>query len=841
MHILIDIQGAQNGSKNRGIGRYTRAFTKKLCELSFGTHRVSLLVNGQFDNVDEIKREFAGFVHESDIHVWFPFGDVSYRWIGNDVRRKASEYLREAVINELNVDFAIVSSVIEGCDDPTVVSINKHFGRTPTAAIFYDAIPAIYEEEYLSDPRGAKWYYEKIEHLQRSNLLLAISNSSREEAIEYFGISEDKIVNISTAVSDEFCVNARVKRGPSAVFEQKNIGRNYIMYSGASDARKNLHRLIQAYASLPQDVIEKYQLILAGGMPAQHVSELTAEVLKSGLAADRVIFTGWVDDDELAAIYAGASLFVFPSFHEGFGLPVLEAMNYGLPVVASNVSSIPEVVGLEAALFDPFSVDAIAAMMLKGLTDRSFRAKLVKNSNVQATKFSWATTARKALDVIEKYHGAKSKQQVAAGETDSERQYVSHIINALGTDANLMGLQSIIDPINKSLPTLRSYRQMFVDVSALHARDLGTGIQRVVKNVLVNLQDSVGPKYKIIPVYTEIENDYAVSNKVGAQYIRGFKPSAEAIPQYRMGDIFLGLDFQDVLVPLRQEFFDKLARIGVERYFVVYDLLPLKLKHHFRPEVTKNFNIWLNTVAQSDGLIAISECVADDVEAWARRTGLRRSRPLPLGVFRLGADFNRGLKDEPSAQLQAWVKAQKNSPIFVSIGTLEPRKRHDQVIDALDSLLEHNHSASLALVGKKGWFCDDLIAKLETHPELGKRIAWFKSASDADLNVLLKSSAALISASEDEGFGLPIVEAQLAGLPIIARDIPIFREVAGDEATYFRGESGEDLAQAMTAFLDRKSRRNTGGTTTAHLIDWKQSTRELTEVILGQRWHAAVY
>ncbi|MCX7284508.1 MAG: glycosyltransferase family 1 protein [Novosphingobium sp.] len=836
MHILIDIQGAQNGSRHRGIGRYTRALVNQLSRLSLGRHRISLLANGAFDNVDDLKKMFAGYVHEADVHVWYPFGDPSFRWVGNNLRRKASEYLREAVIHEIQPDILLVSSAVEGCDDATVITINKHFDDVFTSAIFYDAIPAIYEKEYLADARSHEWYYEKIEQLKRANAIFSISESSKTEAIEYFNISESVVTNISTAVSDDFCASARTAKQCANVLNRLSIGSNYLLYSGASDARKNLPRLIEAFSVLSPDLQATYQLVLAGGMPQVHIDQLRTVSRSVGLNDEQVIFTGWVSDDELAAIYASATLFVFPSFHEGFGLPILEAMNYGIPVIAANVSSIPEVVKLEEALFDPMDTHAIADKIESALLDRGLRDRLIANSEDRRQAFSWQRTAQAALDVIE---GIRPRSR-RARDAQAHARHVQHILDLLGPDAALMPPKDIIGPIERSLPQDAQPIQIFVDVSELHARDSKTGIQRVVRNILAHLQEAAGKKYAVVPVATDLTTEYRVSNKVGLQLISNFAPIANPVPNFRRGDVFLGLDLQDVLVPHRADFFEKLHESGILCYFVVYDMLPLKLREYFPDAVSRNFNGWLNTVARSDGLVAISRSVMMDIQAWAEKTKLPLRRPLRLGHFRLGADIESEVEEAPNRAIVEWLEKRRKSRVFVTIGTIEPRKRHDQIVDAMNNLWKGRDDVSLVIIGKVGWQCDDLVESIRSHNEFGRRLLWLEGATDADLLAVLRSADALVAASEGEGFGLPLVEAQRLGVPIIARDLPVFREVAGDDAVYFTGFSGSELSDCLDQWLNNNKKM---ASRIEKEIDftWSDAANSIAKVICENRWSSTIF
>lgn len=838
MHILIDIQGAQNGSRHRGIGRYTRAFTQMLCELSLGRHRISLLANGAFESAEEFKSKdesrnmFAGYIDPNDVHIWYPFGDPSFRWTGNNLRRRASEYLREAVIHEISPDVLIVTSVVEGCDDATVVTINKHFSDTFTAAIFYDAIPAIYEKEYLGDARSREWYFEKVQQLQRADALLTISESSKNEAIEYFKIKKNKITNISTASDDDLLGKGVLAKQCDVILSRLSIDKHYVLYSGASDARKNLPRLIDAFAALPTELRGEFKLVLAGGMPEPHMHHLREVANAARLDESDVILTGWVSDEELAALYANAALFVFPSFHEGFGLPVLEAMNFDIPVIASNVSSVPEVVVLEEALFDPMSTTEISSKIEHALADDAFRQRLLANGRRRRKAFSWESTARRALDVIEQVP-ARPRRFVAA---DAEARHVNHILDLLGHDASIMDRSAIVSPISMSLSSPQSQRRIFVDVSELHVRDSRSGIQRVVRNILANLPDAVGERYSVVPVMGGVGESYRISNKVGTWLIPGYVPIADPNPVFSEEDIFLGLDFQDVIISKQAEFFDDIRKAGVMCYFIVYDMLPLQLQRYFPQEVARNYNGWLNTVARCDGLIAISKTVADDILDWMTQTRLSSARPVRVGHFKLGSDIKVDRDLVVDVGLNQWLSSRGQSRLFVAIGTIEPRKGQAQIVAAMTELWKQGIDLSLAFVGKRGWDCDELVGSLVHHPEYGKRLLWLEDASDADLLAALRAADALIAASEGEGFGLPLVEAQRFGVPIIARDIPVFREVAGDEAVYFSGMTGKALSTCLADWLtnNKVARRRTRKRAD---FSWSDSAANLAAVICENQWY----
>jgi glycosyltransferase involved in cell wall biosynthesis len=176
-------------------------------------------------------------------------------------------------------------------------------------------------------------------------------------------------------------------------------GREFIMYVGRPTPHKNLERLIEAYSILKQQN-PKLFLALAGKIDRNY-ERIKKVVVQNGLE-DSVIFTDFVTEAELKWLYETTAAYVFPSLSEGFGLPGLEAMMHGAPVVSSNATCLPEIYGSAAHYFDPLDVDDMAARVNEVLTDSALRSKLIKAAHAQAAKYSWQATAQQTLEVYKK-------------------------------------------------------------------------------------------------------------------------------------------------------------------------------------------------------------------------------------------------------------------------------------------------------------------------------------------------------------------------------------------------------------------------------------------------------
>jgi glycosyltransferase involved in cell wall biosynthesis len=1245
MRLVIDLQGAQTpGSRHRGIGRYSSALARTMARNDRG-HELVLALNGSFgESIDAIRSEFAALLPREQIRVWTPVTPAARVESSNAWRADVSEVIREAFLQTLKPDVVHVASLFEGLTDDGVASIGRFTSELPTAATLYDLIPLVHRDIYLSDPRVALWYESKLGHLRRAELLLSISESSRREAIDLLGLPCDQVVNISTAADPQFMPVAVPPPQERALRERYGLRQPFLMYTGGIDHRKNIDGLIKAYARLPGPLRAHHQLAIVCSIDDMWRHRLQTLAGHQGLAQDEVVFTGFVPEADLVALYNLCHAFVFPSWHEGFGLPALEAMSCGAAVIASNTSSLPEVVARADALFDPRDEEGMARLMSQVLENEAFRSALQGHALEQARRFSWEACADRALDALEelhrrrsasgspvveaarvrrrptlayvsplppvksgiaaysadllpelsrhyaidvvvdqpevtdtwvranctvrsatwfaehahrydrivyhfgnssfhhymfelldkhpgivvlhdvylggttaqldvegrmpnrwaqelyrshgyrairdRYHQADSQQViddypcnasllerahgvivhsahagalvepyvpgrddhpvavvpllrkpavparqtdrlktrselalgrdqfvvcsfgllgpnklnerlleawlqsplaadprcvlVFAGENDpgpygqalaeqirlsgradriritgwlDNADYERHliaadaavqlrtksrgetsaavldclnhglptIVNAHGSlndlpgkvlvklpddftveqlSASLVRLYedeaarttlsssaqayvreahsprasadryataieafsdwastaaqgaihqiaqiegipetpdawvAIAGALGRSLPTSPSQRQLLVDISVLVQVDAKSGIQRVVRSVLLELLSNPPEGWRVEPVYYTAE--------LGFQYARGFTLGFLECPldalddqpiDTRRGDLFFVLDLQPAPQPGQEEAYAALRRSGVAVYFTVYDLLPLEFPDYFPRALSVQFRQWFSMVAQADGALCISRSVADMVIEKLREMPSTQERRFDVGYFHLGSDI---LSSKPSRGLPAGFEDELSflarRPTILCVGTIEPRKGYRQVLDAFELLWQRGEEVCLAIVGKRGWGTDDIVERLEAHPEAGRRLRWYPRLSDEALLKLYPACSGVLVASEGEGFGLPVVEAMRHGKPVLVRDLPVFREVGGEAARYFRASDGGGLADDLMSWLRSHSQEGSVSSGSA-VITWEESVGQLVQVLTQSQWY----
>jgi glycosyltransferase involved in cell wall biosynthesis len=401
MRIIIDLQGAQTESRFRCIGRYTLALAKAIVR-NRGNHEVLIAISGLFpETIEPIRAAFDGLLPQENIRVWYAPGPVRERQPENNWRRKAAERIREAFLASLEPDVIFITSLFEGFIDDAVTSIGIFDNLTPVVVMLYDLIPLHDPEHYLHpNPAYEQHYLRKLNYFKRACAWLAISKASAKEGIDV-GLDASQVINISAACDGCFKPIDISPETKMEVLNRYGITRPFVLYSGGGDSRKILHCLILAYARLSPDLRSSHQLVLAGKIDDTHVQALQSVTSSAGLSRDELVLTGYISDEELVMLYNLCRLLVFPSWYEGFGLPALEAMSCGAPVIAGNASSILELIGREDALFDPFSEESTASKIAEVLENEEFREDLIRHGIQQAKRFSWDKSARRAIVALE--------------------------------------------------------------------------------------------------------------------------------------------------------------------------------------------------------------------------------------------------------------------------------------------------------------------------------------------------------------------------------------------------------------------------------------------------------
>jgi glycosyltransferase involved in cell wall biosynthesis len=271
----------------------------------------------------------------------------------------------------------------------------------PLITTLYDLIRITYPEVYLAKRHEVALHRARLELVRRSDLVLAISAFTRREALRLLDLDPDRVVNVGTGVSplfrppgygDDPAVHVRASL-PS-------LDRPFVLTVSDVLDRKNTDGLIDAFARLPRHLRESHRLVVVCRLSPPFEQKWRAHAKRAGLADDELILTDEIPDRLLRALYQAAALFVFPSFSEGFGLPVAEAIACGCPTITSNATAVPDIMDWPPSTFDPTDPDAIAAAIERGLDDPAFRNELRAAGRARAQEHTWAAVAARTADAL---------------------------------------------------------------------------------------------------------------------------------------------------------------------------------------------------------------------------------------------------------------------------------------------------------------------------------------------------------------------------------------------------------------------------------------------------------
>jgi len=380
--------------------------------------------------------------------------------------------------------------------------------------------------------------------------------------------------------------------------------------------------------------------------------------------------------------------------------------------------------------------------------------------------------------------------------------------------------------------------QILVDISTLVQVDAESGIQRATRSVLREWLLHPPEGWSVEPVYAipDIQG-YRYARRFTSRFLGINKAWAVDSPMDAWaGDVFVGLDLAAHLVPKQEPFLSDLRNRGITVMFVIYDLLPLLRSDWWADDMNPVFTEWMRTIGRiSDSLVCISQATLEDLRNWLDFEQPQRYQPLRLGYFYLGSDIeNSPLRVGQAGDFKRTLQNLKVRPTFLMVGTIEPRKGYAQTLAAFERLWAREHDINLVIVGKQGWKVEPLAKQLQHHTETRRRLFWLQNISDEYLTMIYASSTCLIAASLAEGFGLPLIEAARHKLPIIARDIPVFREVTGENAFYFKGDKPEELAEAIKQWISLQSQGKEPKSDNMQWLTWLQSAKTLEAMLMEE-------
>lgn len=328
-------------------------------------------------------------------------------------------------------------------------------------------------------------------------------------------------------------------------------------------------------------------------------------------------------------------------------------------------------------------------------------------------------------------------------------------------------------------------RVLYYDISGIVFLDRETGIQRVVRELLKYFKKSPQSEFIIVPVYAPrySQGFFYVDSKydLSSDKLLLKRTNIRVIP--KTGDVLFMMDWALGEHLTQLKLLKKYKDHGVEILFVIHDLLPLELPEHFNRRTVDLFKKLVMGLGGLADFVCFSTVTKVKLVTFMRTFGFNSQvYKVRLGTWQIK---HPPYEDKKAVTLR---RDNRHGDVFIMVGTIEPRKNHLYVLKEFERLWAQGFDGKLVIVGKPGWKCSEILHEFSLKRDSSERFYYFPRVSDSELASLYLSSSALICASKDEGYGLPLIEAAYLGIPIICNDRPIFREILGGNAYFFEAE-----------------------------------------------------
>ncbi|MBR6386057.1 MAG: glycosyltransferase family 4 protein [Ruminococcus sp.] len=349
--------------------------------------------------------------------------------------------------------------------------------------------------------------------------------------------------------------------------------------------------------------------------------------------------------------------------------------------------------------------------------------------------------------------------------------------------------------------------KIYIDLSNLMAVDFLTGIQRVVKEIVVRMLES-GKNELVLMTYSHVRNVYRkIDNKKFYDYFahgKGNRGSAVTVEKIEPRDIPSGAVFFDIdsvwnSRVKRSYLFPVLKQNGVKIVTQLYDLIPITHPQFCHENTAMNFMIYTGAnIKYADLIITSADATVKALNELTDKLSAKRKKTI---VVPLGSDFAKKTNDPTEVSDKKVAEIAENCKYILMVGTIEPRKNHSLVIDALENGLAQK-GIKVIFAGRIGWNVEKLEKRIKTHHLFNKSLFFVEKPNDATIDMLYKNAFAVAFPTFNEGFGLPVIEAFQRGTPVIASDIGVLHEVAGDMAEYFNPNDKDDFIKCVSRIAD---------------------------------------
>jgi len=722
MRIVFDIQAIQGRSGSRGIGKYSFELLKEACS-KLTDHSVFFLQNELLDLDVARKSELIINCPEATwISLEYPIDALSK----SGLLQKPAVDIRKEIIESIDPDWVHVCSVVEGYSEQVV---QHSFGKFHSSCFFFDAIPAIYPEKFLADAEVEKWYRERTSTYAKYDSIFAISSSAKVEAVEYFGLPEEKITVLWGGITEsDFSI-------------QSNKNARDIVYVGAFEERKNIPRLIEAFSKSEKYLHRNSKLVLVGRDYESELAPILSAISETKLGT-RVKIRGFVTDNELEKVYENARLVVLPSLHEGLGLPLLESMARGIPAIASKTSSMKDILEGLPNTFDPMSPDSISEKIIEFANNVTSREKLLLEFLDRRSQYSWKKAAHRFLEI-----GFRNEDGTIVVK-DFTKAGVRHSMENLLSRIGLWNLNS-------------DQTQEYIDV-----------LSRNFQNLLQRTESSVVPTNFNIRLSGHFQGSYSLSqlNRNVYEASKSFPFEISVLPEeydYKTDNFLyneeVNLGLHEAPSSL-QSSVSQSSRIWMRNTYppIAHDMNgELNLFHTYNWEETEFPKIYLTEFNYFlDGITFATRFV--------QKTLIDNGLKIPSSV--VGASSSFALDS---------IKNRKKNPTrgdeftFLHVSSGFPRKGIDSLLQAFGQAFNKSDKVKLVIktFPNQHNSTDIHLRKMKEKFHRHADIEFInKDFGIEQMLDLFNTADCVIQPSRGEGFGLPLYEALCFGIPVIATD-----------------------------------------------------------------------
>lgn len=368
----IGIDARMYGPEQTGIGNYIRHLIVNLSEIDKSNRYVIFLLDKEFEKFELPAENFQKVRVSSHWYSW-----------------------REQVL----LPFELLKCHVDLMHFPHFNTPILYPGKS--VVTIHDITPFFFPGHKMNSwLRRSAFKFVFSSSIKKANAVIAVSNSTRNDIVKHFGLNPDKIAVVYEGVDENFKILPNRGKISEELNARYNIEKPFIFYAGVWRNHKNIVGLLKAFSILKESLSGKYQLVL-GGKEDPYYPEIMETISALGLEKD-IILPGFIPDSEMSLFYNSCAIFVIPSFYEGFGLVGLEAFACGAPVVSSNTTSLPEVLGEAARYFDPHNAGEMSDVMLNALENPKIREQMIRDGFQQVQKYSWRRMARETFQIYQK-------------------------------------------------------------------------------------------------------------------------------------------------------------------------------------------------------------------------------------------------------------------------------------------------------------------------------------------------------------------------------------------------------------------------------------------------------